>query len=80
MTVSAAQETLATVTLKTRMQTGLAHVETLHLTDGEEVTLVCEERHLTSKIKVDATQPFIIVALMDGVFEIVVTDQMPGYL
>ncbi len=71
---------LTTDPMTTRMQTGLAHVETLHLTEGKEVTLISENRHLKTTITVDAAKPYVIVALVDGAFEIAATAQMPGYL
>lgn len=71
---------LTKLTLKTRMQTGLADITTLKLESGKEVTLKCEDQSLTGAFKVDATTPFIIVALRDGAFEIASSEHSPGYV
>lgn len=78
--ISAGQTDVMTEPLKTRMQTGLAHIEILQLETGREVTLESEKRHLKTTITVDATKPFITVAARDGVFEVTAFERTPGYL
>lgn len=66
--------------LTTRMQTGLADIAKLQLTDEKEVTLECSNRSLATTFFVDATTPFVKVALRDGVFDITASQHSPGYL
>jgi hypothetical protein len=71
---------LIQLNLTTRMQTGLAQIAALPLTNKKEVTLECKKRSLATTFFVDATTPFVSVALRDGVFDITASQHSPGYL
>ena len=73
-------EVRAQVVAKTRFQTGLAHIETLELCDGEEVTLRIEELNLKVTVRVDVTKPFVTVRMMDGQLQVENAAMSPGYL
>ena len=73
-------EILAQVTAKTRFQTGLAHIETLELCDGEEVRLEIRELDLKASLEVDVTRPYVTVNLIDGQLRVETTTVSPGYL
>lgn len=69
-----------TLTLQTRFQTGLAHVETLELSDGKEVHLKLDEPDLEATITVDATRPFVVVGLQEDRLSVTYEVTTPGYL
>lgn len=73
-------EELAKLTLRTRMQTGLAHVERLKIKSGEEVKVEISDLDLVATIQVDAATPFVTVALEEGELRVASTATTPGYL
>ena len=73
-------EVQAQVRAKTRFQTGLAHIESLELCDGEEVTLLIGELNLKATVNVDVTKPYVTVNMVDGQLQVGNTAMSPGYL
>lgn len=73
-------EIQAQVMAKTRFQTGLAHIETIELCDGEEVTLVIGELDLKARVHVDVTKPYVTVNMTDGQLRLENIATSPGYL
>ena len=74
------KEVRAQIEAKTRFQTGLAHIETLQLRDGEEVVIAIGKVNLKATVKVDVTKPFVTVKMVDGALQVENTDTRPGYL
>lgn len=64
----------------TRFQTGLAHIETLDVQDGEEVSIKLSDPMTSVHFDVNASHPFVRFALQDGVLIKSETDKRPGYL
>lgn len=73
-------EVRAQIKAKTRFQTGLAHIEILRLSDGEEVVIAVGELDHKAIIKVNVTKPFVTVRMMDGRLQVENTETRPGYL
>lgn len=73
-------EVRAQIVAKTRFQTGLAHIESLELCEGEEVTLYIGEMDLKAIVKVDVSKPFVTVKMRDGQLQVENTAMRPGYL
>lgn len=65
---------------RTRFQTGLAHIETLELTDGQEVSIHITELDIETTFKVDAAKPFVTLTIVDGLLRVGNTATRPGYL
>lgn len=74
------RQLLTQVFAKTRFQSGLAHIESLNLHDGDEVRLLIGELGIETDFKVDATRPFVLVELMDGNLRVGDTATRPGYV
>jgi hypothetical protein len=70
----------ATVTARTRLQIGLAHIETIALDDGEEVLIREKGTNTETSIRADHGKPFVIVQRVDGKLEAEAIGQSPGYL
>jgi len=71
---------LASIFAKTQFQTGLAHIETLELIDGQALTISIAESDLKKDFEIDATKPFVTVAIVDGNLQTESTAIRPGYL
>jgi hypothetical protein len=78
--IIASDKVRAQVVAKTRFQTGLAHIETLELCNGEKVVFQIVELNLQATIKVDVTKPFVSVKIINGQLQVDGTDIRPGYL
>lgn len=70
----------ATVTARTRLQIGLAHIETIELDDGEEVLIREKSTNTETSIRVHHGKPFVVVQWVDGKLEAEAVGQSPGYL
>lgn len=70
----------AQIVAKTRFQTGLAHIETLRLRNGEQVVIAIEKMNLRKTVKVDVAKPFVTLKMIDGSFQVEKTETRPGYL
>lgn len=72
--------TVAEFAPRTKLQTGLAHIEVLDLHHGQEVTINFSNPKASVHLDVDASQPFVTFAVQDGVLTTNTTDTRPGYL
>lgn len=72
--------TVAEFSARTKFQTGLAHIVMLDLQAGQEVTIKFSDPKTSVHLDVDASHPFVIFALQDGVLTTSKTDTRPGYL
>ena len=68
------------MTARTRLQIGLAHIETIALDDGEEVLIREKGTNTETSIRADHGKPFVIVQRVDGKLEAEAIGQSPGYL
>ncbi|MBY3249868.1 hypothetical protein [Rhizobium laguerreae] len=71
---------IARVEARTRMQTGLAHIEKLRLKPGQTVVVRLPDLSLSAEHRVVAGRPFIQVTLKNGALRIDATETTPGYL
>ncbi len=70
----------ASVTARTRFQTGLAHIEPVMLRDGEEVIIRQKDTGAQRKVHLHPGRPFVTLTLVNGALKIDALDQTPGYL
>lgn len=71
---------VARVMARTRMQIGLAHIETLRLTPGQTVTIGLPEQSLVAVHAIEAGKPFVQIALEGGALRIRSSETSPGYM
>lgn len=71
---------VARIAARTRMQTGLAHIEKLALQPGQTVTVRLHASNLFGQHTVAAGQPYIQVTLDHGALRIRASAALPGYL
>lgn len=70
----------ATVTVRTRYQIGLAHIETIELKDGAEVVIREQATQTETSIQIHHDKPFVVLKLVNGTLEAEAIGQSPGYL
>jgi hypothetical protein len=70
----------ASVTARTRFQTGLAHIEPVMLHDQEEVIIRQQDTGAQQKVHLHLGRPFVTLTLVNGTLKIDDRDQTPGYL
>jgi hypothetical protein len=70
----------ATVTARTRLQIGLAHIEAIELHDGEEVLIRQKATQNETSIRVHHDRPFVVLQWVNGKLEAEAIGQSPGYL
>ncbi len=73
-------EKLASFTLTSAFQTGLAHIEILQLDEGKEVAIEIGDQPLRATAVVDAAHPFVVVALEGDRLDLAVLASRPGYV
>lgn len=71
---------VARIAARTRMQTGLAHIQKLALHPGQTVAVRLQGSNLFTQHRVAAGQPYIQVTLDNGALRIKATETSPGYL
>ena len=71
---------LAEITARTKFQTGLAHIETLSLEDGGDVSVRIDALGFEARHQVDTAKPFVTVTLTDEGLLLDDTDRRPGYV
>ena len=77
--IEAGDRRIAEPELRTRFQTGLAHIETLDLEEGEKVSFHAEgieEKSFTAETE----RPFVVVRLDNGALDIAKSHDRPGYV
>ncbi len=70
----------ARIVVRTKFQTGLAHIEILQLHEGEEVILKIAAQNLETAINVEKSKPYVTVRMIDGQLKVEKTATPPGYL
>lgn len=71
---------LARVELRTQFQTGLAEIETLTLDNGKEIIIRLDAPDTQAIVRIDASEPFILLNLIDARLSISRANRSPGYL
>lgn len=70
----------ATVTVRTRYQISLAHIETIELQDSESVVIREQATQAETSVQIDHDKPFVVLKLVNGKLETEATSQSPGYV
>ncbi|MFM9851320.1 MAG: hypothetical protein ACKVOJ_00735 [Sphingomonadaceae bacterium] len=68
------------LTLTTKMQIGLAHIEPLVLKSGQMVTIEIAKDHIRTELRLKKDRPFIKVNKYEDAVATESTDVSPGYL
>jgi len=69
----------ASLTARTRFQTGLAAIETLEVHEGEEVMITTDD-NAQARTSAASAYPYIIVKMVGGRLDLQSAAQQPGYL
>ncbi|MEZ5667180.1 MAG: hypothetical protein R3F55_07065 [Alphaproteobacteria bacterium] len=80
VTVAVDGSVVARFQASTRMQTGLAHIERLHLLPGQEVTVHAGDEPGGATIAVDESHPFVVINREEDRLVVGATERSPGYL
>lgn len=71
---------VSSITLQTRFQTGLAHIEKLQLQPGQKVEIRIVELKINTILHLKEDFMYVIINLHNGVLLTRATDRLPGYL
>lgn len=71
---------LARIELRTQFQTGLAEIETLTLDNEKEIIIRLDAPDTQAIVRIDASEPFILLNLIDARLSISRANRSPGYL
>jgi hypothetical protein len=78
--IIASGRTLARITAKTRPQTGLAHIEVLQLSAGDQLKLIVEGDARAAQFTLSDTEQYIVINLTANALQVAPSATCPGYL
>lgn len=80
VTVRSDGATLVNETMRTRLQTGLAHIATVELAAGKTAIVAVPDKNLESKHAIVDTDRWIAVNLVDRSLKVRSVPDRPGYV